>query len=109
VNIQKTIILLTLPLLVLACATTSAAIPTAHPSPIPSPSQTPTQPACTVTAEKSLNLRGAPGADSPVLAWLAPGEVLTILPDPHAGKWIHVRAGNLTGWINSQYCKGITP
>ncbi|MEW6285029.1 MAG: SH3 domain-containing protein [Chloroflexota bacterium] len=104
--------LLLLPLLALACSITPtaslAAMVTPSPSPSPSPSTpsptaTPQDVTCTVTAE-SLHLRAKPGIDAPVIGYLYAGDVLTILPDPPAGAWLRVRAGALTGWINSNYC-----
>lgn len=109
----------------LACSITPsanyAAMVTATPSPSPpppSPSPAPTEKAqdistqyavCTVTAG-SLHLRAMPGTSAEVIGYLYAGDVLTILPDPPAESWIRVTAGDLTGWINSNYCtKGITP
>lgn len=59
---------------------------------------------CTVTAQTSLNLRKDPGTDAAGIAVLSHGDLVTILDDPRAGNWIKVRAGSLTGWINSNYC-----
>lgn len=107
-------LLLLLPLLALACSITPAIItatPSASPPP-PSPSPAPTEKAqdirtqyvvCTVTAG-SLHLRAAPGISAQVIGYLYAGDVLTILPDPPAESWIRVQSGDLTGWINSNYC-----
>jgi len=58
---------------------------------------------CTVTAE-ALNLRAGPGTAYPVLTWLYAGQVLTVL---QAGAWLQVQTdGGLTGYVNSNYCKG---
>jgi len=60
---------------------------------------------CTVTAQTSLNLRKDPGTDAAGIAVLSHGDLVTILDDPQSGNWIKVRAGSITGWINSTYCK----
>ncbi|NWG35182.1 MAG: SH3 domain-containing protein [Chloroflexi bacterium] len=105
-------ILFLLPLLALACSITPAAslaamvTPSPSPSPppsTPSPTATPQDVTCTVTAE-SLHLRAMPGTDAQVIGYLYAGETLTVLPDPSVDSWIRVRAGDLTGWINSHYC-----
>lgn len=112
---KKIYLLILLVLPALACF-----MPTATPAPItpttaatpaqvaylPHPTNTP-QPACTITAE-SLNIRTQPegGAnESSVIGWLYSGDVVTIL-DSSRGAWLEVRAGDVTGWINSTYCKG---
>lgn len=60
--------------------------------------------ACIVTAQKSLNLRSAPGTFAPVLVVLSHGDALTVIDD--RGAWWHVSTGaNVTGYINSIYCK----
>lgn len=63
---------------------------------------------CTVTAVETLNLRATPGTDAAVIAILKHGDLLTILPDPAQGNWIHVQAQDRAGWINSNYCKEST-
>lgn len=82
-----------------------------HPSPPDQPaqpSQTPTAESitCTVTAFETLNLRAQPGTSAAVIAVLKRGEVVTLLPHPSQKNWIPVTAGGLSGWINSNYCKG---
>jgi uncharacterized protein YgiM (DUF1202 family) len=68
----------------------------------PTPTQ---QPVCLVTV-KALNLRSNPGVDdSNVLAWLHQGDAVTILDDKARGEWLHIRTGNITGWIHSKYCE----
>ena len=58
---------------------------------------------CTVTADK-LHLRSGAGIKYPVKAYLYAGDVLTLNDTP--GKWIEVTTqANVTGWINSNYCK----
>lgn len=103
---------LILPLLALACSITPAVsyapmvTATASPSPppsIPSLTATPQDVTCTVTAER-LHLRAMPGISAQVIGYLYAGDVLTVLPDPPVDSWIRVRAGDLTGWINSHYC-----
>jgi uncharacterized protein YgiM (DUF1202 family) len=64
---------------------------------------------CTVTALEALNLRQSPGTSSAVIATLKHGDLLTILPQPAQGVWIPVRAGDLEGWIHSNYCERNTP
>ncbi len=59
---------------------------------------------CKVNAA-NLNVRSAPNPDADVIAWLHAGDLLTIQNDPPVNGWIHVQAGDLTGWINSIYCK----
>jgi uncharacterized protein YgiM (DUF1202 family) len=58
---------------------------------------------CVVTV-KSLNIRKEPNAD--VLAWVYAGDVVTILKDARRGEWVKIRAGSVTGWIHSDFCKG---
>lgn len=78
-------------------------LPTSPTPPPPHPQ--PTHPVnCTVTAE-SLHVRGAAGVDGVVIGWLKAGQTVTILNDQPAGDWIHIQAGDLTGWINSIYCE----
>lgn len=105
---MKNIILL-IPLLAVTCMSSAINInetETARPAAAsPSPSSTPGAAVCTVTADQSLNLRRAPGIDAEIIAWLGAGEVVTILPGEPSGQWVKVRAGNLFGWINSNYCK----
>lgn len=107
-------LLLLLPLLSLACSITPAmvaATPSPSPPP-PSPIPSPTEQAqdirtqyavCTVMAG-SLHLRAMPGTSAQVIGYLYAGDVLTILPDPPVESWIRVQSGDLTGWINSNYC-----
>lgn len=112
-NNKKMILLLLLPLLALACSITPAASIAAMvtetpslspPPPAPSLTATPQEVTCTVTAE-ALHLRAEPGISAQVIGYLYAGDVLTVLPDPSVNSWIRVRAGDLTGWINSHYCK----
>ena len=112
---QKMILLLSTVFL-LACGVSRSAFLT-EPEPIPSPTVAqveipttspthpqPTQQVCTVTAE-SLHVRESAGVGGVVIGWLKAGQVITILNDPPAGNWIRVRSGDLTGWINSNYCE----
>ena len=92
-----------------ALACTSSAAQLTHPTDQPAqlaPTETAIPATCTITAFETLNLRAGPGTAEAVKAVLSKGDQLTILPDPPQGAWIHVRAGDLTGWINSKYCKG---
>lgn len=84
-----------------------------QPSPQPTPQPAATQPptatataaACAVSAT-ALNLRYGPGLAYGVKAWPTAGEILT-LTGKARGAWAEVRtAQNITGWINSNYCKG---
>lgn len=112
---KKKILLLLLffPLSALACFMSNPARATITPNPsaavaeviyMPSPTGT-HEPACTVTAE-NLNVRSQPEgqAESSVLTWLYSGDIVTILET--RGAWVQIRAGNVTGWINSKYCEG---
>ena len=81
--------------------------------PTPQPAATATQPAtatataaaCVVSAT-ALNLRYGPGLAYGVKAWLIAREILTLTGQAR-GAWVQVRtAQNITGWINSNYCKG---
>ncbi|MFZ5910402.1 MAG: SH3 domain-containing protein [Chloroflexota bacterium] len=88
-------------------AAMKAPLPTVSPAPSmtmdPQPAAAAARSSCTVTAE-SLNLRAGPGTAYPVLTWLSAGQVLTVL---EAGPWLEVQtAGGLTGYVNSNYCKG---
>lgn len=74
----------------------------------PSPTLTPTAPACIVTTgltSGAVNLRACPGMMcGAVLDVLTEGESLTILT---AGEYVRVQtASGVTGWLNSNYCKG---
>ena len=110
-------ILLLLPLLALACQLTapieantaktfSSTQPIPSPLPTDPPTLTPTESpqTCTVTAG-SLHLRAQPGTDAQVIGYLYAGDVLKILTDPPVDAWMRVTAGDLTGWINSRYCR----
>ena len=69
------------------------------------PTATATAAACVVSAT-ALNLRYGPGLAYGVKAWLIAREILT-LTGKARGAWVQVRtAQNITGWINSNYCKG---
>lgn len=113
---QKLILLLSAGFL-LACSVSRSAFLT-QPNPIPSPTAAqvespttspthpqPTQQVCTVSAESFLHVRESPGVDGVVIGWLKAGEVIPILNDQPVGNWIHIQAGDLTGWINSAYCE----
>ena len=84
-----------------------------QPSPQPTPQPAATQPAtATATAAAcvvdttALNLRAGPGLSYGVKAWALAREILT-LTGKARGAWAEVRtAQNITGWINSNYCKG---
>lgn len=115
---MKKIILIFLPLLALACGFSRSALiepfPT-QPNLLPSPTApqaetrppSPTHPqptrVCTV-AVANLHLRESAGLQGVVIGWLKAGQTLTILDDQPEGDWIRVRSGDLTGWINSNYC-----
>lgn len=76
---------------------------TAQPTNTTQPTMTP--PACVVIASDALNMRGGPGLSYGVIAWLKPGERLTILQT--RGAWLEVQTDQgARGWINSNYCKG---
>lgn len=113
----KKLILLLAPIFLLACGLSrSAILMQADPIPSPtaahieSPTTSPTHPqptqqsTCIVTA--SLHVRESAGVDGVVIGWLEAGDIVTILNDQPAGNWIHIQAGDLTGWINSNYCEG---
>ena len=81
--------------------------------PTPQPTATATQPptatataaACVVKAT-ALNLRYGPGLSYGVKAWALAREILTMTGEAR-GAWVKVKAAqNITGWINSNYCKG---
>ncbi len=120
---MKKIILVLLPFLMLACSLTEAPAvttgnPTANPTITPRPTNRPqlAQPVFTVTIaprickvitgldEGKLNLRSAPGDQSPIITQLDEGDTLTILDAPAVGDWIKITHNQLTGWINSTYC-----
>ena len=94
------------------------ALPSAQPyaalsnPPTPQPTATAATPPATATAAAcvvsatALNLRYGPGLSYGVKAWLIAREILT-LTGKARGAWVQVRtAQNITGWINSNYCKG---
>ena len=86
-----------------------------QPSPQPTrqPAATATQPptatatvAACIVDTTALNLRYGPGLSYGVKAWALAGEILTMTGKAR-GAWAEVRtAQNITGWINSNYCKG---
>lgn len=82
-------------------ATRPAAVTTVTPSPIPLP-------VCTVSTgidAGRLNIRAGASVKYAVLRVLQEGDVLT-MTGGEAGNWIQVRTrGNVTGWINSIYCR----
>jgi uncharacterized protein YgiM (DUF1202 family) len=66
---------------------------------------TATAAACVVNTS-ALNLRAGPGLTYSVIAWPIAREILT-LTGRTSGAWAEVRtAQNITGWVNSNYCKG---
>jgi len=71
-------------------------------------SSTPTpQPrTCEVIAAQALNLRAGAGVNNSVIAWLVPGDILTLTNTQPRGAWIEVVFADRTGWVNSNYCKG---
>ncbi|MBV6400843.1 MAG: hypothetical protein CNIPEHKO_01137 [Anaerolineales bacterium] len=112
---KKTLLLLA-PIFLLACGFSRSAM-FVTPDPIPSPTAAqvespttspthpqPTQQVCTVSAESFLHVRESPGVDGVVIGWLKAGEVIPILNDQPVGNWIHIQAGDLKGWVNSNYC-----
>jgi len=99
------LILLVAPLLLGCTLANGASTQLPYATDYPSQPLTPETALCTVTAFESLNLRSAPGTSAAVIATLKHGDLLTILPDPAHGNWIYVRAGELQGWVNQNYCK----
>lgn len=108
---------LILPLFALACSLTQAParmVAAMQTAPIPAPiTQTaavmpsPAPQTCTVstgTPGGALYLRAGPGTSYSVLDVLTEGQTLTILPGM-SKKWIQIQSGDLTGWINSNYCE----
>ncbi len=73
---------------------------------IASSTPTPQARTCEVIAAQALNLRAGAGVNNSVIAWLVPGDVLTITNTQPKGAWIEVTSADRTGWINSNYCKG---
>lgn len=107
--------LLLLALVSLACSLTptanlsgtiSTATPIPSPAPVPTapdPTATPEPIACRVTAIKALNVRSAPSTEGDVIAWLLPGDVVTI--SSTRGAWYQVKTDRGTGYIYSKYCE----
>ncbi len=103
-----------------APAATPSPSATARPALIPDSSltpdrrSTPTAPAvptlaaCQVSAWR-LFLRADPRRASRGLAVLSGGDLLTILPTPTpaGGRWLPVQAGELAGWVSSDFCEAI--
>ena len=54
-----------------------------------------------VSAEDALNMRAAPGSDTPILAKLAPGTIILRL-GKHQG-WVRVMHQGQTGWVYGKY------
>lgn len=114
-----TLALLLLALVSLACSLTPTAAqvsgavstPTPLPSPIaiptaPKPTATPAPITCEVIAAEALHLRDAPGINGSVIAWLLPGEILTLSPAPSVDEWVNVTiSADLNGWVNSKFIK----
>jgi uncharacterized protein YgiM (DUF1202 family) len=88
-------------------------------TPTPAPSMTATataqpievtaipRPSCTVSTgvpAGKLNIRTGAGVQYSVIGLLHEGQVLT-LTGSRADGWIEVITGNLSGWINSRYCR----
>lgn len=116
---KKTLSVILLILLSMACTLTNALPRPGHASeptplttsPTPHPTETSTAPAnsCTVNAEH-LNLRSGPGLTWGSIAILNNGETVTILSEPAQGSsWVHVDAGGREGWINQNFCEGDNP
>lgn len=122
-------LILLLALAAMACNATQAPSWTATPSPTARPTMAaiddraltairttapaaiPTQapPACIVTTGQPgglLFLRAEPRRNSRALTTLTEGQRLQ--PMATAGAWVNVQAGELAGWINTQYCKEVT-
>ncbi len=66
---------------------------------------TPQPRTCEVIAAQALNLRAEAGVNNSVIAWLVPGDVLTITNTQPKGAWIEIIYKDRTGWINSEYCQ----
>jgi len=70
------------------------------------PSSTPSPPAsCTVANTRGdlLNLRSGPGMHYPILGAFYPGQPLQVLD--RLDRWLHVQAGNRTGYVFSNFCQ----
>ncbi len=96
-------------LLIFACSLPTPGMHT-HSSPSPiltdfTATSTSVTDVCKVTVG-NLNLRRGPGTNSAVDAVLNSGDVLTIDQETFAqGNWQRVFYGDLTGWVNMNYCK----
>ncbi|MBI3175857.1 MAG: SH3 domain-containing protein [Chloroflexi bacterium] len=81
-------------------STTAAEV---QPTDATQPTLTPS--ACVVIASDALNLRRGPGLSFDVIAWLNPGERLTILQT--CGAWAEVQTDQgARGWVKQIYCRG---
>lgn len=69
---------------------------------------TPTSDIAWVCVE-NLNLRETPGAGAPIVTTLNQGTRVQVLHQTthiDGGTWLHILAGNVTGWLNAKYiCK----
>lgn len=90
--------------------------PTTTHIPTVSPGTPPTQPAPVpttlyVAAQDGLNVRLQPGKHSKVLGAVAFGAPVQVdITDNSTGeKWVHVRAGNLDGWMLASYLSPLPP
>jgi hypothetical protein len=96
------------PLAAIATSEPTAAPIAATAAPIearPDRNPTPSPITCTVQTgvpAGNLNIRSGPGTAYPVIGLLHEGESLQVIG---AGAWLEVIAGNLSGHINSKYCK----
>jgi hypothetical protein len=65
------------------------------------------------TDGQPLNMRAGPSTDQPIVARLAPDEVVTILGSAQVvglTRWLPVRnVSNQVGWISDQYVTGVSP
>jgi SH3-like domain-containing protein len=85
---------------------TIAPSPTRPPSATPAPSATPTElPVLTgiVDADQSINVRGGPGTDNPVVTTLDPGTEVRVLGRNADGSWIQIQLADGTeGWVSAE-------
>ena len=89
--------------------TAAAVTATPRSAPVhPGPSATPTPLTCKISTgvpTGNLNIRADAGTAYAVIGLLREGRAVTLADEDPRGAWIKIKAGQITGWINSTYCK----
>ncbi len=81
--------------------------PSATPTRIPSITPTPTTASASVTADRRLSLRRAPG-NSSIVAYIALNNQFEVIGKNLDGSWVHVNYNGQIGWLQASYAKGVS-